>query len=138
MQGVPKTLVLWRGWRRRCPRCGEGPLFIRWIRAHERCPACGVVYLRNYGDIWIWTIFTDRVPIFAGIVAVYFGFQSTNWWIAGAFFLALFLPLILTMRERQGLAIALDYVWRIYMPDPSDEIHDGREYVVNIDRSRGA
>ena len=128
---VPIGLVLRRGWRRRCPRCGEGPLFRRWIKAYERCPVCKVIYLRNYGDIWIWVIFTDRIPIFAGIVAVYFGFQSTNWMIAAGFFVAMFVPLFGTMRERQGLAIALDYLWRIYMPDPSDEIHDGREWVIN-------
>ena len=128
---VPIGLVLRRGWRRRCPRCGEGALFVRWIRAFERCPVCTVLYLRNYGDIWIWTILTDRIPIFAGIVAVYFGFQSTSWLIAAGFFVAMFVPLFGTMRERQGLAIALDYLWRIYMPDPSDEIHDGREWVIN-------
>ena len=129
---VPIGLVLRRGWRRRCPRCGEGALFRKWIHAFERCPVCNVIYLRNYGDIWIWVIFTDRIPIFAGIVAVYFGFQSTRWWFAAAFFIAMFVPLIATMRERQGLAIALDYIWRIYMPDPSDEIHRGREAVINI------
>lgn len=131
-QRVPKFEVLHRGWRKRCPRCGEGPLFLRWIKPHERCPACGVLYLRNYGDIWMFVIITDRIPIFFGIVALYFGFRSTNWIYATLFFIALFVPMIATMRERQGLAIALDYLWRIYMPDPSDEIHDGRDYVVNV------
>jgi uncharacterized protein (DUF983 family) len=122
--------VLRRGLRKRCPRCGEGPLFRRWIHAYERCPVCGVRYLRNHGDIWMFTIITDRIPIFFGIVAVYFGFQSTSWLTALIFFAALFIPLIASMRERQGLAIAMDYLWRIYLPDPSDEIHDGREWVV--------
>ncbi|HJQ39580.1 MAG TPA: DUF983 domain-containing protein [Thermoanaerobaculia bacterium] len=131
-QRVPKFVVLRRGWRRRCPRCGEGALFLRWIKPHERCPACGVIYLRNYGDIWMFVIITDRIPIFFGIVALYFGFRSTNWIYATLFFIALFVPMIATMRERQGLAIACDYLWRIYMPDPSDEIHDGRDYVVNV------
>lgn len=107
-------------------------MFVRWIKPHERCSACGVLYLRNYGDIWMFVIITDRIPIFFGIVAIYFGYRSTNWMLATLFFAALFAPMIATIRERQGLAIAFDYLWRIYMPDPSDEIHDGRAYVVNV------
>lgn len=43
--------------------------------------------------------------------------------LAIAFFAALIIPLIATMRERQGLAMAFDYLSRVYLPDPSDEIH---------------
>ncbi|HEX8170857.1 MAG TPA: hypothetical protein VF824_09995 [Thermoanaerobaculia bacterium] len=127
---IPLGLVLRRGLRQRCPRCGEGALFRKWIHAHERCPVCGVVYLRNYGDIWMFVIITDRIPIFFGIVAVYFGYQSLSKFAAALFFIALTVPIVATMKARQGLAIALDYVWRIYMPDPSDEIHR-RDYVIN-------
>jgi hypothetical protein len=89
-----------------------------------------VLLQRNYGDIWFFLLIIDRVPIFLGVVALYFGFRSTNWFGGLAFFIALFVPLAATMRERQGVAIALDYLARIYFPDPSDEIHDGREQVI--------
>ncbi|HEX8153102.1 MAG TPA: hypothetical protein VF698_08260 [Thermoanaerobaculia bacterium] len=127
---VPIGLVLRRGLRKRCPRCGEGALFRRRIESFDRCPACGVLYQRNFGDIWIFVILTDRLPILVGVIAVWFGFQSRTPLITVAFFALLIIPLVVTIRERQGLAIALDYLWRIYMPDPSDEIHDGREWVV--------
>ncbi|MBV9493027.1 MAG: DUF983 domain-containing protein [Acidobacteria bacterium] len=127
---VPIPTILLRGLRRRCPRCGEGPLFRQWIHAHARCPVCDLQYQRNYGDIWMWVIITDRLPIALGIILIYFGFRSTNWSLGAGFFLLLLIPLLATMRERQGLAIALDYLWRIYLPDPSDDIH--REpYVLN-------
>ena len=131
---TPWRTVAARGLRRRCPRCGEGPLFRRWIEAYDRCPACGVLYQRDYGDTWIFLIFIDRIPIFGAIVALYFGFRSTSWFGGTLFFVALFIPLIATIRERQGLAIALDYLSRIYLKDPSDEIHDGRGAVVNLKR----
>lgn len=44
--------ILGRGWRLRCPRCGEGPLFAaarRWFVMHERCEACGLKYERDRG-----------------------------------------------------------------------------------------
>jgi uncharacterized protein (DUF983 family) len=127
---APILLVLSRGLRRRCPRCGEGALFRRWIESNKRCSVCGVLYQRNYGDTWAFIIITDRIPILAGIVAIYFGYESTGWLGATLFFLALVVPLLATIPQRQGLAIALDYLSRIYLPDPSDEIHDGREYVI--------
>lgn len=122
--------VLARGLRRRCPRCGEGALFRKTIVAYDRCPVCHVLYQRNYGDIWIFVIITDRLPVMAGVIAIFFGFRSVSMPNAFVFFALLALPLIATFRERQGLAIALDYLWRIYMPDPGDEIHDGRGAVI--------
>ena len=38
-------------------------------------------------------------------------------------FFAVATPLLLTIRERQGLALSLDYLSRLYFRDPSDEIH---------------
>ena len=76
----------------------------------------------------MFLILTDRVPILFGIAAVYFGFRPDNWLSIGGFFLALCVPILGTLRERTGVALALDYLVRVYMPDPSDEIHGGREY----------
>lgn len=30
-----------RGWRRRCPACGEGKLFDGYLKVRERCANCG-------------------------------------------------------------------------------------------------
>src|SRR5438270_13122710 len=115
--------MLRRGWRRRCPRCGDGPLFVRGLKFHERCPSCNLLYQRNAGDTWMFMIITDRIPILFGVAAVYFGFQPGNWMTTLLFFLALAVPLLATMRERQGLALALDYALRVHLRDPMDEIH---------------
>lgn len=114
--------ALLRGWRKRCPRCGEGPLFARGLRFHDRCPACGLLYQRNYGDTWMFTIITDRIPILFGIAALYFGFVSISWTGTIALFVAVATPMLLTMRARLGVALALDYLSRVYFRDPSDEI----------------
>jgi uncharacterized protein (DUF983 family) len=115
--------ILRRGLRRRCPRCGEGPLFRRGVEFHQRCSECHLLYQRNYGDTWIFTIITDRIPILFGIAALYFGFVSVSWTGTVALFVAVATPMIATIRQRQGLALALDYLSRLYFRDPSDEIH---------------
>ena len=119
--------ILRRGWRRRCPRCGEGPLFERGIEFHDRCSACNLLLQRDHGDIWMFLIITDRIPILFGIAAVYFGYRSTSLFAAFLFFLLLSGPILATLRERLGVALALEYISRVYLPDPSDEIHGGSE-----------
>ena len=124
---LPIRQALGRGFRCKCPRCGEGALFRRFVAFHERCPACHLLYQRNFGDIWMFTNIMDRVPLLLGIGALYFGFRSTSL-ATGALFLVLLAgPMIATMRNRQGLALALDYLWRVYLRDPTDEIHGGHE-----------
>ena len=34
--------ALWRGTRCRCPRCGEAPIFRRWLKPEDHCPSCMV------------------------------------------------------------------------------------------------
>ena len=38
-----------RGLTRRCPRCGSGRLFRRWLKIRERCPRCGLRLEREEG-----------------------------------------------------------------------------------------
>src|SRR2546423_9433894 len=107
---TPLRVALRRGLRRRCPRCGVGPLFRRGIKTHERCSSCDLVYQRDRGDTWLFMIITDRIPILFGIAAVYLGFRPMTPLGMTAFFLAIAIPVIATIRERQGMALALDYL----------------------------
>jgi len=126
---TPIRVTLARGLRRRCPRCGKGQLFRRGLKTCERCSECNLLYQRDYGDTLMFMIITDRIPILFGIAFLYFGIHPTGWLSTAFFFGALSIPLLATLRERQGLALALDYVLRVRLRDPSDEIHGGRRYV---------
>lgn len=44
--------MLTRGFRRRCPRCGEGSAFDGYFRLKDRCPSCGYTFYREEG---YWT-----------------------------------------------------------------------------------
>jgi uncharacterized protein (DUF983 family) len=114
--------VLSRGVRGKCPRCGEGALFAKWVKTKLRCDVCDLLFQRNYGDIWMFTNIMDRLPIMFGIVALFFGFRVTNVW-SGILFLGfMVVPMAATVRHRQGLALALDYLWRVRINDPSDNV----------------
>lgn len=36
--------IIKAGWRGLCPRCGEGPMFRKWLKIADRCDACGLDY----------------------------------------------------------------------------------------------
>jgi uncharacterized protein (DUF983 family) len=111
--------ILLRGIRRRCPRCGEGPLFRRGIALLDRCPVCDLLYQRDRGDLWFFIIITDRLPIMALIIALYFGIRPSTMTATLILFAVAALPVIATIRERQGLALALDYIVRVRTGDPT-------------------
>jgi uncharacterized protein (DUF983 family) len=37
----PVKPALLRGWRRRCPSCGAGPMMSGYLKVREACPVCG-------------------------------------------------------------------------------------------------
>lgn len=38
----PTGQAMLRGWRKRCPQCGTGALYGRYLKVNDRCPACGL------------------------------------------------------------------------------------------------
>jgi uncharacterized protein (DUF983 family) len=43
------SIVLLRGVRKRCPRCGERRIFSSWLHLIERCPNCDLRFEREQG-----------------------------------------------------------------------------------------
>ena len=41
--------MLWRGVRKKCPVCGGGKLFTRWLTMKDQCPTCGFTFEREEG-----------------------------------------------------------------------------------------
>ncbi|MBV8683250.1 MAG: DUF983 domain-containing protein [Caulobacteraceae bacterium] len=38
---IPLLRAMWRGVRGRCPNCGQGALFYRYLKVSPTCPHCG-------------------------------------------------------------------------------------------------
>jgi uncharacterized protein (DUF983 family) len=114
--------ALRRGLRKRCPHCGEGPIFSGWSHHLERCPACGLVYERNPGDTWAFTVIGDRLPIAVIIVLIYFGFGRSHPLLGFGAIAVLGVLLVWTAPNRWGAGIALHYASRVFWPDPEDPV----------------
>ena len=114
MHGPPKLRTLvWRGWHKKCPQCGQGDLYQKWMRLHEHCPACGLRYLESQGDLIGPLVLLDRVLFLVPLAAL---FCFAGWHpnrlllvlLGGA---AAFL-LLYTMPNRNGVSLAIDYLLR--------------------------
>jgi len=119
MHDSPPTFrtVLLRGLHRRCPRCGEGALFKKWITLHDRCPVCDLQYLQNQGDLWGYLLLIDRALfVFPLIVVIYFRvYNPYSAWFYG-FVGALIGGFIFTLPHRNGMSVGLEYYWRNRSP----------------------
>ena len=92
---------------------------------HDRCGVCGFRFLINQGDTWFFWVVMDRIPIAIGLILiVFFGFRVSSWQLGVLFFGGMAVPLVATMPNRQGIAVALNYLSRVYFPDPSDVLPD--------------
>jgi uncharacterized protein (DUF983 family) len=102
-----------RGFRRRCPRCGEGRLFRRYNIMVERCEVCGLKYLEDQGDLFGYLFLIDRALFITPlIVMIYFRsyVPNQNW-----FYLlcvVMLFALFYTLPHRTGMSLALEYVFR--------------------------
>ena len=113
--------ALRRGLGKRCPHCGQGRLFAGWHHL-ERCSVCGLVFERNPGDTWAFTIIGDRLPIAVIIVMIYFGIGRSHPTLGLIAFGALGALLVWTAPNRWGAGIALHYLSRVFWPDPADPV----------------
>src|SRR5688572_28026639 len=110
-----------RGLRKRCPHCGKRRLFSGWSQ-FERCSVCGLVFVRNPGDTWAFTIIGDRLPITVLILLIYFGVVRSHRVLGMSLMVVALALLLWTAPNRWGAGIALHYLSRAYWPDPADPI----------------
>lgn len=46
----PLGEAMWRGWRRRCPQCGQGRIYGRFLKIAATCPHCGLALEGHRAD----------------------------------------------------------------------------------------
>jgi len=94
-------VCIWRGARRRCPRCGEGRLFAKYLKLVEHCATCGEDYREIHADDmppWLTIIIVGHVLI-SSILSVELNFDPSPWaeiigWpLLGAILTVLILPI---------------------------------------------
>jgi hypothetical protein len=83
---------------------------------------CGLVFERNPGDTWAFTVIGDRLPVALAIALVYFSVFRTHRALGVLAFVLMGGLLIATAPNRWGVGIALHYLSRARWPDPQDPV----------------
>lgn len=122
--------ALFRGWRQRCPACGHGALFRKYLKVHDACPACREELHHQRADDappYFTMVIVGHVVV-AGVLALEKAIAPPSW-----VHLALWLPLTVAMSLIllpliKGALVGLQWALRMHgfgdapdvpVPDPS-------------------
>ena len=74
---VSATKALLRGFRKRCPRCGERDTFVSWFQPKRACPRCELRFAREEGGFLGAMTLNYTVAIGLWLVALIVGVVLT-------------------------------------------------------------
>ncbi len=119
----PLLPAMWRGFLGRCPNCGKGKMFRKFLKVFDRCEVCGEELHHHRADdapaYFVIAIVGHVVVALAFIVEIAF------WpplWVS----LALWLPLTLVMavallQPIKGALVGLQWSYRMHGFDPNHQ-----------------
>ena len=104
-----------RGFSERCPSCGKGRLFGKYLKVHDACPTCGEDLHHHRADDApaYFTILVVGHFVVGGALSLERGFSPPTW-----VHLAIWLPLtliasLLLLPRVKGALVGLQ--WALYM-----------------------
>lgn len=122
----------WRGFLERCPNCGEGRIYGKFLKVNHACPACGEVLDLHRAD--------DAPPYFTITVVAHIVLPLLMWvdkayapaaWVHAAIWLPMCLVLSLLLLPRiKGALIGIQWAYRMHgfgveddepVPDPTPQ-----------------
>lgn len=114
--------ALLRGWRGKCPRCGNGGLFSSFLKMRSVCPTCELglePYRADDAPAYFTILIVGHIVVPLVLVVERYGDHPPLWfhavlWLPLAVVLALYL-----LPRIKGAVIALIWVHRIAAPKPS-------------------
>jgi uncharacterized protein (DUF983 family) len=108
--------AIFRGMRGRCPNCGEGKIFCRFLKIADRCPACGESLHHHRADDFPAYVV---IVIVGHIVVPLVLMAETNYAWPYALHLAVWLPLTLALSVGlltpvKGAIVGLQWGFRMH------------------------
>ena len=119
--------ALHRGWRGRCPRCGQGSLFSSYLKMRSHCPACDLALepFRADDAPAYFTIFAVGHIVVPLVLMVERYADHPPLWFHALLWLPLSVVLALSLLPRiKGAVIALLWAHQMPAPKPSTGSYD--------------
>lgn len=112
----PLGPALLRGWRRRCPNCGGGPMFKGYLTVRRTCPSCGEpLHHHRADDLPAWA----TILIVGHVIGPLLLFVETTYtppmWIHWALWPLLAITMVFFLLPRiKGMVVAMQWAWRMH------------------------
>lgn len=74
--GLPTAV--WRGLRRKCPRCGRSKAFVSYFKLRDHCPTCGLRFYRESG-YWVGAMIVNIAVCELWFFALFIGALIAMW-----------------------------------------------------------
>jgi uncharacterized protein (DUF983 family) len=114
--------ALLRGWRGRCPRCGDGTLFSSYLKMRSHCLTCELAlepYRADDAPAYFTILLVGHIVVPLVLMVERYGNQPPLWFHA-ILWLPLSVILALALLPRiKGAVIALLWAHRMPAPKPS-------------------
>lgn len=112
----PLPPALLRGWHRRCPNCGGGPMMDGYLKVRPSCASCGEEFHHHRADdmpAWATILIVGHVLVF-GLLTVETRFQPPMW-VHWSIWPAMTLGLTMWLLPRiKGMVVAFQWAKRMH------------------------
>jgi uncharacterized protein (DUF983 family) len=119
----PAAQSMWRGFLGRCPNCGQGKLFRKYLKVVDRCEVCGEELHHHRADDApaYFTIAIVGHVVVALAFAVEIAFWPP-WWFTFAVWLPLTLIMALVLLQPiKGAVVGMQWAFRMHGFNPHNE-----------------
>ena len=114
--GRPLASALGRGWRRRCPNCGGGPMFDGYLSVRDHCASCGeALHHHQADDVPAWAVILVVGKLLVGALLWVELVFSPPVWVHWAIWPAATLALVLWLLPRvKGSIVGFQWAQRMH------------------------
>ena len=112
----PLVKALRRGWRRKCPACGGGPLLAGYLTVRDSCVVCGEeLHHHRADDGPAWATIIVSGHLLSPILLVVFVTWRPEGWVMAVGFSVAFSALALFLLPRiKGMFVAIQWAKRMH------------------------
>lgn len=116
LEDRPVKPALMRGWKRRCPSCGSGPMMSDYLTVRHSCPVCGEeLHHHRADDGPAWATILISGHLLAPMMLIIFEVFRPEGWVMAIGFSIFFLLLGLFLLPRlKGVFVALQWAKRMH------------------------